>query len=366
MAQEKEAFVSFCPLGVFAYDADGKLVSKQLFSGDEKSRLGKMQLCSKPDLSVEEKEVVNELKKNYTKIIFEVKKYGHGNEFPNKAGLLLRASIGKFYQLAGLRTSKDFLEALRNVCIEYTKQKMSALDVNDKMLIQATNTIDELDKISNTMVMRLREWYGMYFPELEQKLGDNFQFAKYVAEETFRKELKDIDIEETMGAEVSKEDLEEIKKYAQSILQVYSQRSDLEKYVEIKSKQLAPNMYAVISGQLTAKLVAHAGGLDRLASFPSSTIQILGAEKALFRFLKGQGTSPKYGLLFQSTYVQKASRDDRGKVARVLASKLSLAAKLDYYKGAFMGDSMKLDMENLLKTAKKQPEGIRPKERRRR
>ena len=204
----------------------------------------------------------------------------------------------------------------------------------------------------------------MYFPEIEQKISDNFQFAKYVSEETYRKEAKDIDIAETFGAEVSNEDLAEIKKYAQNILQVYSQRTHLESYVEIKSKQLALNMYTLIGGQLTAKLLSQSGSFERLASFPSSTIQVLGAEKALFRFLKGQGTSPKYGLLFQSTYVQKAHKDDRGKIARVLASKLSLAAKLDFYKGDFMGDSLKQDMDNAMKAASKKS-ALHPKDRNR-
>ena len=131
----------------------------------------------------------------------------------------------------------------------------------------------------------------------------------------------------------------------------------------VSAKELAKNMTTLIGGQLTAKLIARSGSFEKLASFPSSTIQVLGAEKALFRFLKGQGSSPKYGLIFQSTYVQKAHKDDRGKIARILASKLSLAAKLDFYKGDFMGDSLKLDMDNAMKSAQKQPKGLHPKNR---
>jgi len=358
-----EAFVSSCPLGIFAYDAKGSLLAKQPFTGDAKERFEQLQACQKPDLSAAEKELLKNLK-GFESIIFEVKKYGHKHDFPNIAGKVLRASMPKLAQQLGMKTNNEFLATMHSICLEMTKEKMSSLDVNDKLLIQAISTIDDLDKITNTMAMRLREWYGMYFPEIEAKITDNFQFAKYVAEETYRKEAKDIDIEETIGAEVSTEDLEQIKNYAQSILQVYNHRSQLEAYVETKAKQLAPNMYAIISGQLTAKMISRAGGLDKLSSFPSSTLQVLGAEKALFRFLKGQGTSPKYGLIFQSTYVQKAQKDDRGKVARILASKLSLAAKLDFYKGTFMGDSLKTDVENALKSSAKRSE-LNPKDRNR-
>ena len=360
---DKLAFMTFNPLGVFATDEKGSIIAKQFFNGSGRERFEAMQACMKHDLSNEEKTVMQNLK-DY-QLVFEAKKFGHRHDFPNAAGEAMRARLPAIANEGGI-DKKAFSEIMAEVNIEFTRTKMSSLKVDDRLLVQAVNTIDEMDKIINTMAMRLREWYGIYFPEIEAKLGDNYQFAKYVAEETFRKGSKDLDIEDTVGAEVSKEDLDEMKRYAEAIIHADSERKALESYVDAKSRQIAPNMHAIIGGQLTARMLARAGTMQKLASFPSSTLQILGAEKALFRFLKGHGTSPKYGLLFQSTYVQQAHNDNRGKIARHLASKLSIAAKLDYYAGKFMGAQLKQDMENLAKnTRRRETPRLHPKDRKR-
>lgn len=95
--------------------------------------------------------------------------------------------------------------------------------------------------------------------------------------------------------------------------------------------QVAPNLTAILGETLGARLISHAGGLGSLSKLPSSTIQILGAEKALFRAIKKKSSTPKYGLLFNSSYISRAKTSAKGKVSRMLANKCALASRLDQF-----------------------------------
>ena len=249
-----------------------------------------------------------------------------------------------------IKEKSELLSIIHETSTELTVRKMRNSVGEDKLLLQAINTTDELAKQVNTMAMRLREWYGYYFPELVELTGNNENLAKYVSETLYRTDIKGIIVDESMGVNLKNEDLEEIKKYAKKIIILVDEKKELEKYIERKASIVAPNMTDIVGGLLVSRLIAHAGTLEKLAGFPSSTIQILGAEKALFRFLKGAGTSPKHGLIFQSSFIQRAPNQSRGKIARTLASKLSLAAKMDFYKNnSGLGKKYKNDIEEILK-----------------
>ncbi|MCK5345268.1 MAG: hypothetical protein KAR20_17785, partial [Candidatus Heimdallarchaeota archaeon] len=243
----------------------------------------------------------------------------------------------------------------------------------DFLIKQAIDTIVDIDKSINFFSSRLREWYGLHFPELTDKLvGDNRQFAEYVLKigqrQQFQKEelLKYLGIPEdkarmleekatrSMGGNLSDLDFLNIRNLAAQIIGLHEYRQSLEAYVDKTLENVAPNLNAVLGSQITGKLISIAGSLERLAKFSSSTIQILGAEKALFKALKAGSDTPKYGILFQWNKIRGEKGYLRGKIARMAAGKVSILAKVDYYKGTFIGDQYKAEIERKIELIKKQ------------
>jgi nucleolar protein 56 len=327
-------------LGVFAYDERRKLTEKVLFPKDK--IIEGMDNCKKEDLSKEEKDLIKKIKDK--RIVFEVRKKNYEHKFPNLTGEILRETLeGLALKEKFAKNKEEFNDLMYRINSEITIQKMRSLDVNDKIIIQSINAIDELDKTANLLTTRLREWYGLYFPELCSKIKENEEFARTISEDV----KKDM---ESIGSSFSGNDLKEMQELARTVSLIYRQRKELEKYIERKVREIAPNMDALIGGQLSAKLIALAGSLEKLAKYPSSTIQILGGEKSLFRFLnKETKRGPRYGIIFNTPYIQKAQDKKRGKVARILAGKLSLAAKVDFYKGKFIGDKLKEDLDKKIR-----------------
>ena len=341
-------FITTSPLGLFATDNSNNEIAHIYFSKDPKTAKKQYLTSLKPELSDEETQLTKNLK---TKdIIFEIKKHEYSHQFPNPAGEYARSSL---FNLASKNnfSPPEFSTFLYNFNFALTKDTMQSQPVNDKLIIQAVSAIDDLDKTINLMCMRLREWYSLYFPEASEKLKDNEKFAKYVSEILYRTELNNIDIEETIGTDLKSEDLEQHKQFANTIHTLFAERKNLEKYIEKKCKEVIPNMTAIIGAEQASRILAHAGSTEKLAKFPSSTIQILGAEKALFRYLHNIGTSPKHGIIFNTGYIQRTPKDSRGKIARILASKLSIASKIDHYKGDYAGARLKEDMDKALNQA---------------
>jgi len=341
-------YITTSPIGLFATDDQKREIAHIYFSKDPKHAKKQYLDSLKPELSGEETQLTKNLK---TKdLTFEIKKDTYPHQFPNPAGEYARLHL---FHLASKNklSPPDFSTFLYNFNVELTKDTMQSLPVNDKLIIQAVSAMDDIDKTINVMCMRLREWYSLYFPEASEKLKDNERFTRYISDTLYRTELNNIDIEETIGTDLKSEDLEEHRQFANSIHTLFAERKNLEKYIEKKCKEVIPNMTAIIGAEQASRILAHAGSTEKLAKFPSSTIQILGAEKALFRYLHNVGTSPKHGIIFNTGYIQRSPKDARGKIARILASKLSLASKIDHYKGDFMGDRLKQDMDKALNLA---------------
>ncbi|MCK5332961.1 MAG: hypothetical protein KAJ24_00475 [Candidatus Aenigmarchaeota archaeon] len=381
-------YVSFSPIGVFASDENGRERAFAPFPKDPKLAAGAMQDCMKTKLSREETEVVSKVKENHEttmqprpkgrdligsvsssptgnsdlkdgvstvvdELIFEVKKEGHKHEFPNPAGDALRKNMILIVEKQRLfKNRTEFHAFLHTVNFELSKGSMQKEPVNDKLIIHAVNALDEIERTTNTLVMRLREWYGQYFPEAGYKLSDNKAFSEYISTTLYRSDVRGAEPHDSLGSDISKEDLEEIRVFAKKILEDFKAREALEKYIEMKSKKVCPNTHAILGGMMAARLLAHAGSLERLAKFPASTIQILGAERAFFRFKHGTGSSPKHGVIFNTRYLQSAPRDKKGKVARILAGKLAIALKLDFYGGEFRGDSLRKSVDSALQNQK--------------
>jgi nucleolar protein 56 len=151
-----------------------------------------------------------------------------------------------------------------------------------------------------------------------------------------------------MGADIAERDLEQIQELARNVLSFYELRKNMDNYVDTTMEEMAPNVRAVAGALLGARLIAIAGSLQNLAMRPASTIQVLGAEKALFRSLKTGARPPKHGLIFQHTLLHDAKRWQRGKIARVIAGKLAIAARADAFGGHYIGDRLKADINKRL------------------
>lgn len=224
------------------------------------------------------------------------------------------------------------------------KLKFSA-DKVDVMIIQAIALLDDLDKELNTYAMRCKEWYGWHFPELAKIVTDSVAYARIIltmgirskASETDLSEILPEEIEErvktaaevSMGTEITQTDLDNINALAEQIVEFAAYREQLSNYLSARMKAIAPNLTQLVGELVGARLIAHSGSLISLAKSPASTIQILGAEKALFRALKTKHDTPKYGLLYHASLVGQATGKNKGKIARVLAAKAAVSLRYD-------------------------------------
>jgi len=251
----------------------------------------------------------------------------------------------------GVPGTADF-EALRQKSIAAAEAAIrEASSRPDLHLVQAIQALDDTDKYLNITATRASEWYGLHFPELTQMVQDNVALCKIISEigarQSFNEEslggrgFTDKKVQAIMeardrskGGTISDGDLGRVKSLASLAAQLGSIRDSLNGYVESQMKKVAPNVADVAGATIGARLMAKAGGLDRLAVLPASTIQILGAEKALFRSLRTGARPPKHGILFQHSAVHTAPKWQRGKIARTLANKVAIAARVDYYRGS--------------------------------
>ncbi len=226
------------------------------------------------------------------------------------------------------------LAKLRQKNLQITKQKLKESIHEDNLIVQAINNYEELNKILNMLVKRLREWYELYNPEFSKEVFDNEGFVKHLNRNKGE-----------LGGKLNKEDLDMIFELKEKIKNLYNLKHNEEKYLDKLMDNLCKNLKTVAGTLIGAKLIEKAGSLKKLALMPASTIQLLGAEKALFRHIKSGAKSPKHGLIHEHPFVLQAKREERGKKARLLADKLSLAVKIDYFKGKFIGDKLKGELK---------------------
>uniref|UniRef100_A0A1B6L2R7 Nucleolar protein 58 n=1 Tax=Graphocephala atropunctata TaxID=36148 RepID=A0A1B6L2R7_9HEMI len=257
--------------------------------------------------------------------------------------------------LAGL-TKKELVAMSLGLAHSLSRYKLKfSPDKVDTMIVQAICLLDELDKELNNYIMRCREWYGWHFPELGKIITDNLAFVKTVKilgtrENTATSDLSDIlpeDVEEkvkeaaeiSMGTEITEDDIMNIQQLCDQVVEISAYRTQLYDYLCARMTAIAPNLTVLLGELVGARLISHAGSLVNLAKHPASTVQILGAEKALFRALKAKKDTPKYGLIFHSALVGQASAKNKGKMSRMLAAKASLACRVDA-----LGEDTNLDL----------------------
>lgn len=235
----------------------------------------------------------------------------------------------------------------------YSRAKVKfSVTKNDNHIIQASATLDFQDKGVNQFFMRVREWYGWHFPELVKIVSDNLTYAKLVLAIGDKKTLTDdkrddlaqyleedgekaqaiIDAAKvSMGFDILPADMDIIHQLASAVVKQANNRKTTGGYLESKMNQVAPNLQALIGTPVAARLISHAGSLTNLSKYPASTLQILGAEKALFRALKSKSNTPKYGLIYHSSFIGKAGVRNKGRISRYLANKCSIATRIDSF-----------------------------------
>ena len=346
------AYIITSFIGCFALDENNRIISFKPFPKEVEKIVERIK--SKKPIK-EEIELVEELKqKGFDEFVFSIEREGVKFEKETKAEKFIKESLAELaIKYKVVKNLAEFNQLLTKIGIELTKEKIKKAIERDKLVIQAVNAIDELNRVINIFIERLREWYSLHFPEMDRMIKNHERFAKLVSQFGSRekidvKELKQF-AEKSMGADFKAEDIRIIQSFASQIVSLYKLRDSLEKYLEKILKEVAPNFSELAGTILAAKLIAKAGGLGKLARMASSTIQLLGAEKALFRYLHGRGKVPKHGLIYIHPLIQKAPKKHRGKVARALASKLSMAAKIDFYSKEDKSKELKRELKERIK-----------------
>ncbi len=372
----KSIIIQF-PYGVAAFDDKNSLVEKVLFPKKPQAAARSLLKTEAGKMSDEIFSLISLLKNaGYDIFIFE--NANLAEEIQRKMNVtvevakpaeaeVLRSRMNEVAVESGfVKNEQDLSLWNRNVSLELAKLRIKgASEKRDLIVAQGIQTLDDLDRTVNLFVGRLREWYGVYFPELDRliekhetysrlvmNLGDRESYTTEALEkENIPKERAALvakAAESSMGADIAERDLQQIQELAKNVLSFYELRKNMDNYVDRTMEEMAPNVRAVAGALLGARLIALAGSLQTLAMRPASTIQVLGAEKALFRSLKTGARPPKHGLIFQHTLLHDAKRWQRGKIARVIAGKLAIAARADAFGGHFIGDKLKADINKRL------------------
>jgi len=362
-------------MGVFGFGEANELVDKVFFPKDPREMAERLRKAEAGKLIDEIATLVEKLRgRGYTTFIFESSEMARNAreklnvevdvERPSEAGELLRRNLEKFaVDLGFVKQADQLREWVHKVSMELAKIRVTrAVEKRDLLAVQAIQTIDDLDKTLNLFMGRIREWYGLHFPELDRLIEKHETYARLVLNlgrrdnftvENLEKEglpkAKAEQIAEaaraSMGAELSEEDMKQIQAMCGNTLGLYDARQSLEKYVDTVMEEVAPNTRALVGSLLGARLIALVGGLNNLAKLPASTVQVLGAEKALFRALRTGARPPKHGIIFQHSLIHEAKRWQRGKLARALAGKLAIAARTDAFSGKYAGEALKASLE---------------------
>jgi len=332
-----QCYITYSIKGFLAFNCENELICEKAFPENE--IIQRLADISAKQIVEEELDIIDEVSSDYDEIIIESNKrlsdYNNDKikiETPNQGGEYLRSNYEKF----GLDSS-EVIEVYQNLAIYKIKKESSS---EDKHLIQAINSIDEIDETISKLIERIREWYALYFPEMDT-IKNNETYIRLISQNKTKEKIIEakpdafpggvIDIDD----DINPKDLEIMNNYANSIFELQKSRKNIEKYLDEKMESIAPNLRLLVGSSLGAKLISHAGGLKRLAMYPSSTVQIMGAEKALFRHLKSGDRPPKYGLIYQHPQVRGAKWWNRGKIARMLAGMISLAVRRDVFTKTF-------------------------------
>ncbi|MBU0536364.1 MAG: NOP58 family protein [Nanoarchaeota archaeon] len=326
--------------GTFVFNQNFFLIDHILFS--DREIVQNCLLLEKGDVIEPEKKMLNKHKKGQFVVV----------GIKNDSKLNTDADLEKLSRITAALRKEGMLENIKHADTVITRYKISVSVNEDTFIVQAVNHIKELEKITNTIAKRLREWYSYYLPEFSESIQDHEKFSDIISRKSKDQLLKELRLkkDESMGAEFRKKDLEPMIDAAKELNLIYKLKERQKKYLDRLMETYCPNITAVAGPVIGAKLLAQAGSLKRLSEFPASTVQVLGAEEAFFRHMTTGSRPPKHGYIHEHPFIAQADKSSKGRIARVLADKLSIAAKVDYFKGEFVGDKLRKQVEAKLKT----------------
>lgn len=381
-------YLTLTVFGVFILNDEGKVTSKHLFYPDAAKASTNLMAVNDETVTDTIESSLKELEgadiivedAMFARALSKIKNLKVRVEEGN-APRWFRDSQDDYLTEQGIVASREEVTTFRReVSILLAKSKVSAASEEKDLLIKnAIDAVDEIDKSINVLIMRLREWYSLHHPSLNRLVEDQELFAKILSACTGKASINKDSLESVgtpdtiteqvvkaltgdIGAELQDSDLAVITSLAKSVNGLYQMRNELETYISSMMETVAPNLAALAGPMIGARLISLAGSLKELARKPSSTIQVFGAEKALFRSLKTGADPPKHGIIYRVPEVNTAPFWQRGKIARSLAGKLSIAARIDAYSDRDTGSSLREQFISRVEEIRRQnPEAPPPK-----
>ena len=382
----KNCSVVLLELGLAAFDENNKLIASKKFDNPVQtySRLKKGENSLELNEIIEKLRSFDYLSVNDANIVSLLQKSGlNSHVMPEEEQNNIQNSKPTYIVRCELANDEvDAMQALRNFAIQYSSIRVKeASEKLDLHIIQSINALDELDKIINVIGARMREWYGLHFPELDNLIQSLLAYAEIVAKAGSRENISSQIIENagihdrkieiiidaakrSKGGDITQENLVIVKKIAQEVISYSELRKILADHIEAAMELVAPNIKNLLTASVGARIIAKAGSLSRLAILPASTIQVLGAEKALFRSLKTGTRPPKHGLIFQHPLIHSAPKWQRGKIARAIASKVAIAGRVDLYRHSEKDSSILHSLERRIKEIQEKYKEPRPERQR--
>ncbi len=378
-----EAYFVETPVGIFILNEKEEVIDNVLFSQDPKKAAVELKDIQDGKLTPPILETLKRVAEKYSPIVFESRQLARTAETEGKVTVAAKGiPLAEHFRTRlateeksrdkwlsqqtlvspSLKTPRAYNDFARKVTLELARLGIaSAAAKRDLSAVQAVRAMDDLDKVLNLLAGRVREWYGLHFPEMDRlvekhdmvarlvaKLGNrrNFTSEALIGEGLPNEKAEELAkaASKSMGANIDDSDLLVLQAFCGLMLDLYKFREKSESFVEDSLKQIAPNMTAIVGASLSARLISIAGSLENLAKMPASTLQVLGAEKALFRSLKTGARPPKHGVIFQNTAIHQSPRWQRGKIARALSGKLSIASRVDAFGGDFVGEKLRQDV----------------------
>ena len=346
---------------------DGKLIKQRLFK-DDTEEIAKNLKKTEDSYIQQEKELITELIETDNKSIETtnpIRFQGSGLDI-RFTQQKTRTSVYSIAQQLYL-DSKGVDDLIRRVNRALVRASMKEID-SDQIIIQAVDSIDDIDEAINRLVERLREWYSLHFPELDNIVSSHSVYVSLVCDVGQRSKYPQAKLgfdqglnekikaasQNSIGIEFTQKDQEVVKTLAEPIRDLYGRKDTIEAYISEIMQKIAPNVSEIAGPLLGARLISIAHGLKRLSLMPAGTIQILGAEDAFFRFLKTGKDPPKHGIIFQHPDIRGAKRETRGKLSRTLAAKIAIASKVDAFKGEFIAPKLKEQFQKRVRELTKQ------------
>lgn len=281
-----------------------------------------------------------------------------------------------------IKEEEEYNNLVKEISISLSKKRVTDTSQRiDKNVVHGILSMDDIDKTTNLFASRIREWYGVHFPEIIKEVQSNPTLCKIITDIGIREKFTEEAVKHfgfsneksklivhlaktSMGAKFEESDLSPLQDVAHKTTLLFEERDKLDAYIEREIGRIAPNMQAVVGSAIAARMIALAGGLRELAMKPASTIQLLGAEKALFRALKTGAKPPKHGIIYQMPELHSCSWWQRGNISRAIAGRLTIAVRVDAFQGEFIGDKLKSDVDKKIEEIKQKyaepPEGKKP------